>query len=103
MFDTSPKSALSASKTLALIQVHLTHARESKDVEIKLVWCEYADNLLDQMKTLVKRPVTGNKGAVDQTLQQEIARAYLEHANLLADLGFAEKAQKSRRRADKWG
>lgn len=102
MFDTNPKSALSASKTLEVIQFQLTHARESKDVEIKLVWCSSADNLLGHMKHLVKRPGTGSKNN-DRTLQQEIASVYLEHANLLAGLGFAEKAQGTRQRADKWG
>lgn len=103
MFDSSPKSAVSASKILEVIQVHLAHARESKDVAIKLVWCSSTDNLLSHMKHLVKRPSTGSKNNDDQTFQQQIASVYLEHANLLVELGFVEKAQHSLRRANKWG
>ena len=104
MFDTGPKNTLSELQTLAVIQVHLAQAREAEDTEIKLFWCDSADSLLGPLKTRVKRPGPGNKNNGDQILQQRIASAYLEHADLLTDLGgHMDKARKSLQRAEKWG
>ncbi|KAG0003477.1 hypothetical protein BGZ79_000811 [Entomortierella chlamydospora] len=59
------------------------------------------------MKNTVKRPNASSRSHSnddgDQALREEIASAYLDHANLVADLGYPEQALKSRSRADKWG
>ncbi|KAF9157690.1 hypothetical protein BGX20_003774, partial [Mortierella sp. AD010] len=59
------------------------------------------------MKNTVKRPNASSRSHSnddgDQALREEIASAYLDHANLMADLGHPEQALKSRSRADKWG
>lgn len=104
MFDFWSKNALPAQKALELVKVHLTHAQESKDDGMKLVWCDYADTVLGNMRSLVKRPSSSRKNEDSQTLQlqQDIANAYLEHANLVAELELPEKAEASRRRANKW-
>ena len=104
MFDFKPKSALPVQKALELVKVHLAHARESKDDAMKTVWCDYADTVLGNMRSLVRRPISNRKNEVGQTLQlqQDIAKAYLEHANLVAELELADKAKVSRRRAAKW-
>ncbi|KAF9197986.1 hypothetical protein BGZ49_001339 [Haplosporangium sp. Z 27] len=55
------------------------------------------------MKKYVKRTTVSNNDDGQQALREGIAAAYLDHANLVADLGHADLAQNSRRRADKWG
>lgn len=104
MFEHSAKHALSPSKTLGLAQFHLKNARENKDPEIQLVFCEYADSLLDHMKRSIKRtPPANSKNDPDKDLREGTAAAYLDHANLVADLGQPDKAIASRKKADKWG
>ncbi|KAG0049620.1 hypothetical protein BGZ83_005545 [Gryganskiella cystojenkinii] len=114
MFDLNSKTPLSAAQTLELVQIQLGFARECKDDAIKLTLCKYADKLLEPMKKVVKRPTTNNNNhssnpnnreeeEKEQTLRESIATAYLDHANLVADLGLPDLAQTSRRRADKWG
>jgi len=104
MFEHSAKHALSPSKSLGLAQFHLTNARESKDTEIQLVLCEYADSLLEHMKRSIKRtPPANTKNDPEKELREGVAAAYLDHANLMADLGQQDKAVASRRKADKWG
>ncbi|KAF9202010.1 hypothetical protein BGZ49_007804 [Haplosporangium sp. Z 27] len=106
MFDIHSKNTLSAVKSLNLIQILLNNARiqDSNDADIKLVLCNYADELLAHMKNTVKRPSIGahSKDDGNQTLREEIASAYLDHANLVADLGRPELALNSRKRAEKW-
>ena len=112
MFYHSPKINLAPSKTLELVRLQLQQAHDSKDPEITLIICNFADSLLASLKSVVKRPprVTSSSGPIhnvdpdqESLLCQEIASAYLEHANLMADLGHADMAQNSRKRADKWG
>ncbi|KAF8958122.1 hypothetical protein BGZ46_002036 [Entomortierella lignicola] len=107
MFGIHSKNTLSAVKSLNLIQILLNNARiqDSNDADIKLVLCNYADELLARMKNTVKRPSIGahSKDDGNQTLREEIASAYLDHANLVADLGHPELALNSRKRAEKWG
>ncbi|GJJ67835.1 hypothetical protein EMPS_00181 [Entomortierella parvispora] len=104
MFEHSAKHALSPSKSLGLIQFHLKNARDSKDPEIQLVLCEYADSLLEHMKKSVKRTPPANvKNDTEKELREGIAEAYLDHANLMADLGQPDRVLASRKKADKWG
>jgi len=99
------KNALSATKSLELIQIQLGCARDCKDAEIKLALCGNVDVLLGQMKRLVHRPlsVVIEKHDSSPTPQEAIAEAYLDHANMVADLGHSDLAQLSRKRAEKWG
>ncbi|KAG0356403.1 hypothetical protein BGZ54_000737 [Gamsiella multidivaricata] len=113
LFDFAFKPSLAPGKTLNLVEQELGSARETKDEdsEISLAHCDYADRLLSSLKGKVKRSPDSNgtikKGRLsdmtEQTLRDRIANAYLDHANLAADLGFPDKAKKSRMRADKWG
>ena len=115
MFRSSPKIDLSPRKTLELIQLQLNHARQSldsEDVETSFAICMFADSLLGSLKAVVKGPrrfysASGSVHDVDlekkTSLCQEIASAYLKHANLLANLDKEAMAQKSRQRAKKWG
>ncbi|KAF9356607.1 hypothetical protein BGX26_004997 [Mortierella sp. AD094] len=54
------------------------------------------------MKRVVKKSNTSNSDA-EKILRDGIARAYLTHSKLLADLGYPAQAQISYRRAEKWG
>ncbi|KAF9950919.1 hypothetical protein BGZ72_007489 [Mortierella alpina] len=112
MFDHSPKIDLSPSKMLELVQLQLTQARSSKDQEIALAICKLADSILASLKCVVKRPHRFRSSSrsihdadpeQETSLCQEIACAYMDHANLMATLGHAELAQNSRKRAEKWG
>ena len=111
---TSLKSVvnLAPSKTLEVVRWQLKQAYDSKDPEIILIICNFADSLLASLKSVVKRShrVTSSSGTIhnvdpdqESLLCHEIASAYLDHANLMADLGHADLAQNSRKRADKWG
>ncbi|KAF9966909.1 hypothetical protein BGZ70_000818 [Mortierella alpina] len=105
----------SNNKTLELVQLQLIQARQacdSRDAEIAFAICKIADSLLTPLKAVVKRPhrfrsSSGSMHGIDPeqetALCQEIACAYIEHANLMAELGKADMAQTSRKRADKWG
>lgn len=109
MFDMRSKNTLSLAKSLEVIQILLNTAREgSKDPEIKMVFCDYADALLGHMKSILKRPGSSSDkrhddSGGDKVLQESVATAYLDHAILVADLGQLDLAQNSRKRADKWG
>ncbi|KAG0044723.1 hypothetical protein BGZ83_009996 [Gryganskiella cystojenkinii] len=112
MLSHSPKINLVPSKILELIRLQLKQAHDSEDPEVTLIFCNFADWLLTSLKTVVKRPsrlksssrtVHGDGSEQETLLFQEIASAYLDHANLMVDLGYADMAQKSRSRADKWG
>ncbi|KAF9560535.1 hypothetical protein EC968_006122 [Mortierella alpina] len=115
MFHYSPEVDLSPRKTLELVRLQLSQARQardSKDADVSLVICKFADSLLASLKAVVKRPhrfciSSGSIHNIDleqeTSLCEEIANAYLDHANLMADLGKEAMAQTSRKRADKWG
>ncbi|KAF9926077.1 hypothetical protein BGZ67_008278 [Mortierella alpina] len=106
MFDSLNKNALPPNKALELIQIVLGTAHDCKDADIRMVICSYVDTLLRKMKRVLKRPysIMGSKReSGDRILREGIATAYLDHANLLADLGHADLALSSRQRADKWG
>ncbi|KAG0043057.1 hypothetical protein BGZ83_011888, partial [Gryganskiella cystojenkinii] len=93
---------LSPAKSLELVQFHLKNAREVKDPEIRMALCDHVDAILEPMKKIVKRTPTKPNDS-EQALREGIATAYLEHANLVADLGHPDRAQTSRKRANKWG
>ncbi len=112
MFHPSPKVDLSPAKTLELVQLQLNQARNFNDPEIALAICKIADSLLASLKAVVKRPNRFRPSSASShdvnsqqevPLCQEIARAYIDHANLMGALGYADMAQDSRKRADKWG
>ncbi|KAF9171728.1 hypothetical protein BGX21_010253 [Mortierella sp. AD011] len=103
MFELYTKHVLSAAQSLEYIQALLKNGHETKDAALRLAFCNNADTLLLHMKKYVKRTNTSNNDDGDQFLRQGIAAAYLDHANMMADLGHPEQAQNSRRRAEKWG
>ena len=108
MFDLQSKtSALTATQTLGVVRILFDNAQECNDPAIKLALCTSADWYLGGMKQLVKRPAAtttkNNNEDREQTVREEIASAFLDHANLVADLGHANLAMKSRSRAEKWG
>lgn len=100
------KPSLAPEKTLTLVQCQLKNARETTDADIVMAHCNHADRLLSSLKGKVKRTL-GNTGArsdtTEQALRVAIVNAYLDMANIVADLGFPDKAQRSRLKADKWG
>ena len=105
MFELHAKTAtLTATQVLEVVHILFDNARECRDPAIKLALCTSADGYLGGMKQLVKRPATtNNNDDGEQTVREEIASAFLDHANLVADLGHANLAMKSRSRAEKWG
>ncbi|KAF9950714.1 hypothetical protein BGZ72_007667 [Mortierella alpina] len=110
MFSSDHKShTLLAPHALKLVQISIKNAQESSEPSIQLALCEYIDTLLAQMKRTVKPPSNTTPITADSdqdhhhALGREMAQAYLDHANLIADLGYPDRAKKSRRRAEKWG
>ncbi|KAG0277389.1 hypothetical protein BGZ96_002884 [Linnemannia gamsii] len=103
MFELHTKHALSASQSLEIIQTLLKNGGETKDATVRLVFCNKVETLLGHMKKLIKKTNASNNDDGNQALREGIATAYLDHANLMAELGHPEQAQISRRQADKWG
>ncbi|KAF9333168.1 hypothetical protein BGZ91_011376 [Linnemannia elongata] len=103
MFEFHTKHTLSAPQSLEIIQTLLKNGGETKDATVRLAFCNNVDTLLGHMKKLIKRTNASNNDDGNQALREGIATAYLDHANLMAELGHPEQAQISRRRADKWG
>jgi len=106
------KPSLAPEKTLSLVQSQLKNAREATDADIVMAHCNHANRLLSSLKGKVKRtlgntgggsPVKAKSDMTEQVLRDGIVNAYLDIANIVADLGFADKAQRSRLKADKWG
>ncbi|OAQ21924.1 hypothetical protein K457DRAFT_26622, partial [Linnemannia elongata AG-77] len=77
-------------------------ARKTKDLEIALVLCDDAEASLSQMKKAVKKALAPETLA-DQTLRDKIATVYFEHGKVLDQLGQADRAQASYKKAQKWG
>ncbi|KAG0306589.1 hypothetical protein BGZ98_002108 [Dissophora globulifera] len=105
MFDTFSRNALPPNKALELIQTLLITAHECRDADIKMVLCSYVDTLLSKMKRTLRGPfgIIGFKRKNgDRVLRDGIAAAYLDLANLLADLRHPDLALRSRQRAGKW-
>ncbi|KAG0040580.1 hypothetical protein BGZ83_002480, partial [Gryganskiella cystojenkinii] len=107
MLDLHSKNTLTPFQSLKLVQTLLDDVREqdTNDTAIKLVLCNYVDALLSHMKNTVEKPSSTNQNNEDssQALREGIAAAYLDHANLMSDLGHPELALNSCRRADEWG
>ncbi|KAG0310748.1 hypothetical protein BGZ99_000169 [Dissophora globulifera] len=106
MFDSFNGDALPPNKALELIQTLLITTHDCRDADIRMVLCSYVDTLLSKMKRTHRGPFSAmgfKRDNGDSVLREGIAAAYLDHANLLADLGHADLALCSRQRADKWG
>lgn len=58
MFEAGPKHALSALRSLQSVHILLNNVRQCIEAAIHLVLCQYASDLLDQIKELVKRTAT---------------------------------------------
>ncbi|KAG0004117.1 hypothetical protein BGZ79_010242 [Entomortierella chlamydospora] len=91
MFELLTKHVLSTAQSLEYIQALLKNGHETKDVALRLAFCNNADTLLLHMKKHVKRTNTSNNDDGDQFLREGIAAAYLDHANMMADLGHPEQ------------
>ncbi|KAG0055198.1 hypothetical protein BGZ83_009375 [Gryganskiella cystojenkinii] len=95
MFDLSPKNVLSGPDTMDLVETLLKNAHESEKPTTKHAFCNHAETYLRSMKKFVRRPSpsTNSSSGIaktdsnddDKVLQQRIARAYRDHANLVAD------------------
>ena len=109
MFDLLKKNDLSTAQSLELVRIHLRNARECKDTAIRLALCNCADTLLASTRKVSKKTVHNNSNLKkngdednEQTLREGIAAAYLDHADLVAHLGYDSLAVASRKRAEKW-
>ena len=109
MFGHSLKINLALRNTVRLLP---KQAHDSKDPKIILVICNIASWLLATLKSVAKRHSrsTSFSGAIhnidleqETLLFQDIASAYLDHANLMGNLGHANMTQESRRRAESLG
>ncbi|KAF8975633.1 hypothetical protein BGZ46_008957 [Entomortierella lignicola] len=87
----SPTSKVPLEKVLEHVYTQLKLTRKEKDPEKSLKHSRKADLLLeDAEKTFA-------------ILKDSIANAYREHSKLLDELGYHDKAQKSRTKAETWG
>ncbi len=98
----SSRSTFSPQKMLDLASSYLETARKTKDLEIALVLCDDAEASLSQMKKAVRK-AHAPETLADQTLRDKIATVYFEHGKVLDQLGQADRAQTSYKKAKKWG
>ncbi|KAF9348407.1 hypothetical protein BGX26_000178 [Mortierella sp. AD094] len=98
-FFSSPRSDLSLEDALDLANEQLDDARKAKNKPTKaLSLCNDAKSKIKDAEKIFLAKKTGGL-----TLHEGIASAYHEHAQLLDDLGYHDKAKKSHSRAEKWG
>ncbi|KAG0056735.1 hypothetical protein BGZ83_003704 [Gryganskiella cystojenkinii] len=102
MFESNSTATLFPANTVEVVNDLLKSAQDTKDTAKKLLYCHCADSLLSDLKRGVNRSGP-SKNDDERRLREGIARAYYEHADLMADLGNAKIAQNSRRKAEKWG
>ncbi|KAF8983407.1 hypothetical protein BGZ46_010325 [Entomortierella lignicola] len=94
----SPTSKLPLEDVLDLVYKQLERAHKEKDPKMALQQSQNAKSLLkDAEKSFAK------KQPEDPALKDSIAKAYHEHAKLLDELGYHDKAQKSYSKAETWG
>ncbi|KAI8598725.1 hypothetical protein EDD21DRAFT_356115 [Dissophora ornata] len=96
-------SGLSPQQALELANLHLENALTTKDPELALKCCDYAEAALSRMKRPAKKIVMSSLRADDLALRDGIAAAYSEIGKLLISLGNSAKAQVSNKKAEKWG
>ncbi|KAI8602910.1 hypothetical protein EDD21DRAFT_352310 [Dissophora ornata] len=103
MFRNVFSSSLSVQQALELANLHLENAHNTKDPELVLTCCNYAETTLSRMKTVAKKTVISSSRADHQALRSDVAAAFFEHGKLLDSLGNHTKAQASYKKAEKWG
>ncbi|KAF9347770.1 hypothetical protein BGX26_000761 [Mortierella sp. AD094] len=92
-----------------LIGITLEDAIELANNYLEIARKEYipskALNLIRDAKSKIKdaEKIFAARRAGDPTLDDSVANAYHEHGKLLDELGYHSKAQKSHRKAAKWG
>ncbi|KAF9990671.1 hypothetical protein BGZ75_000489 [Mortierella antarctica] len=92
---------LSPQQALKLAQLQLEAASNADGDPITLLLCEQAEANLDR----IKRPELSSvkEDADYQDFRKEIAAAYCKHAGFMSKWKYAEKAQVSRTKSEKWG
>ncbi|KAF9939552.1 hypothetical protein BGZ67_009318 [Mortierella alpina] len=95
------RSTLSPQQALKLAQLQLEAASNADGDPITLLLCEQAEANLDR----IKRPESSSvkEDADYQDFRKEIAAAYCKHAGFMSKWKYAEKAQVSRTKSEKWG
>ncbi|KAF9188674.1 hypothetical protein BGZ49_003920, partial [Haplosporangium sp. Z 27] len=97
-FFSHSKSKHTIQEELALANYDLEHARQQNDHKKAL---KLADSAISKIQRAEKIFTTSRKG--EPTLDDGIANAYHEHAQLLEKLGHSSKAETSYAKAVKWG
>ncbi|KAF9437908.1 hypothetical protein BGZ76_010619 [Entomortierella beljakovae] len=92
----SSSSGLSLHDALELANEHLENAQKTNNPTKALHFCSNAKDMIKDAERVYSE--------VDHPGQNVgIAEAYSRHAKLLEDLGYRDKAQRSHRKAEKWG
>ncbi|KAG0024778.1 hypothetical protein BGZ80_007713 [Entomortierella chlamydospora] len=94
----SPSSRLPLEDVLEIVKKYLDNARKESNPTKAYKLCKDAKS---QIKIAEK--IFAAKNAKGLATNDGIATAYYEHGDLLESLGYHEKAQKSHRKAVKWG
>ncbi|KAG0019044.1 hypothetical protein BGZ80_006381 [Entomortierella chlamydospora] len=94
----SPTSGLSLNDALEIANRHLENARKENDPEKALRLIRNAKSVIKDAERIFTAARVGNQNQDDG-----IANAYFEHGRVLEELGYHNKAQKSRSKAEKWG
>ncbi|KAF9176983.1 hypothetical protein BGZ51_009329, partial [Haplosporangium sp. Z 767] len=87
---------------LELANSHLELARTSNHPDLILARCEGAGTAISRIKGATRKALFPPKSVDDQTLCNEISTVYLEQGNLLANLGYRDRAKASISKAEKW-
>ncbi|KAF9912862.1 hypothetical protein BX616_010219 [Lobosporangium transversale] len=106
MFGDS-RSDLSPSIALALANSYMETARRNTgQPALVLEFCMDADRALSRIPRSAKRALLNSTSFADKataSLREGIAAAYYEHGQMFQRLGHPEEAQRSYRKAEKWG
>ncbi|KAF9913701.1 hypothetical protein BX616_009717 [Lobosporangium transversale] len=101
---TSTRGVLSPSKALRLFKLYMedTH-RIDNDHDVLMELCLDADFALSRIQQSEKKRIASSASNEDKVLCRSIASAYYEITRLFERLGRMNDAQKSDRKAEKWG
>ncbi|KAF9916022.1 hypothetical protein BX616_004801 [Lobosporangium transversale] len=101
---TSSRGVLSPSKALKLFNLYMEDTqRMNDDPDILTELCLDANFALSRIQRSERRDLVSSGSLEDMVLYQSIASAHFEIARLFERLGRSSDAQKSDRKAEKWG
>jgi hypothetical protein len=92
----SPLEILSLQHALDLAKIYLENASKAQHSDVALVLCHDTELALSQAKSAAKC-------IEDQSVRKDIARAYIGLGRELDNRGHTNEAQKSYKKAEKWG